>query len=98
MSYDQAGVGALVYENGLAGTLSATRDLVFAVDDLAVPIPPKLLAKQFWDQAKHVRDRTKPLVVQNRLLAYEAETGKRESAGAGDPKFPDHLRDPPTVT
>ena len=78
-TYAQSGFINLVYENSMVGTLSTDHKFVFAVDDLAVPIPPTYLQKQIWDSPQNnhlVNEKVKPLVLQNRLQAFDMETGK----------------------
>jgi len=44
--------------------------------DLAVPIPPKYLLQQFYNNSAFVNDAIKPLVTQNSLWAFEIASGK----------------------
>ncbi|MCI0462193.1 MAG: hypothetical protein L0Z62_35015 [Gemmataceae bacterium] len=73
--YHPSGFVNLVYENSTAGTLSTDHRLVFAVDDLAVPAPPRYLAPQFWNSPQ-VHDEVKPLVKGNSLQAFELDSGR----------------------
>src|SRR5207249_3679453 len=74
--YQPSGFQNLLYENSTVGTLTTDNRLVFAVDDLAVPIPPKYLLQQFYNNSAFVNDAIKPLVMQNSLWAFEIASGK----------------------
>jgi outer membrane protein assembly factor BamB len=74
--YDPSGFINLLFENSVVGTLTTDNRNVYAVDDLAVPIPPKYLLQQFYNQANFVNDAVKPLVMQNSLWAFDAASGK----------------------
>src|SRR5262249_49320155 len=65
----------LLYENSSVGTLSTDHRLVYAVDDLAVPCPPRYLSQFIWNSAQ-VDEKMKRLVKGNSLQAFELETGK----------------------
>ena len=63
--YAPSGFTNLLYENSTVGTLTTDSRNVYAVDDLAVPIPPKYLMQQpvnFWINSSYVNDKVKPLV------------------------------------
>jgi outer membrane protein assembly factor BamB len=74
--YVESGCSNLLYENSTVGTLTTDNRYIYAVDDLAVPIPPRYLQDQYWKQASIVHDSVKPLVVQNWLKAFNIATGK----------------------
>jgi outer membrane protein assembly factor BamB/tetratricopeptide (TPR) repeat protein len=77
--YKQSGLWHLLYENSTVGTLSTDSRNVYAVDDLAVPIPPKYLMQQpvnFWSNSAFVHETIKPLVKGNTLWAFEIPSGK----------------------
>lgn len=78
-----------VYENTLVGTLSADLKQVYAVDDLAIPVPPAFVNQIFGGNPnfgipglpKDIKDR----VLQNSLQAYNIHTGKNAwTLGHGD--------------
>jgi outer membrane protein assembly factor BamB len=74
--YVQSGYSNLLYENSTVGTLTTDNRYIYAVDDLAVPIPPRFLLDANWKQPSIVHDAIKPLVVQNWLKAFNIATGK----------------------
>jgi outer membrane protein assembly factor BamB/tetratricopeptide (TPR) repeat protein len=79
--YKQSGFLNLLYENSTVGTLSTDSRNVYAVDDLAVPIPPKYLMQQpvnFWNNSAFVHETIKPLVKGNTLWAFNIPSGKIE--------------------
>jgi outer membrane protein assembly factor BamB len=79
--YKQSGFLNLLYENSTVGTLSTDSRNVYAVDDLAVPIPPKYLMQQpvnFWNNSAFVHESIKPLVKGNTLWAFNIPSGKIE--------------------
>jgi outer membrane protein assembly factor BamB len=97
-TYRASGFINLVYENSMVGTLSTDHRYVFAVDDLAVPIPPGFLANQIWNtQAGATLEKVKPLVLQNRLQAFELETGKFKWVLPVDPKNKEQMQNDPDV-
>lgn len=78
-----------VYENTLVGTLSADLKQVYAVDDLAIPVPPAFVNQIFGGNPnfgipglpKDIKDR----VLQNSLQSYNIHTGKNAwTLGHGD--------------
>jgi outer membrane protein assembly factor BamB/tetratricopeptide (TPR) repeat protein len=73
--YNTSGFLNLVYENSAVGTLSTDHRLVYAVDDCAVPAPPRYLAQHVWNTPQ-VSDKIKPFIMGNSLQAFELETGK----------------------
>jgi outer membrane protein assembly factor BamB len=74
-----AGWTNLLYENSTVGTLTTDNRNVYAVDDLALPIPPSLLPpSQLWNNSNNVHENLKPLVMQNKLRAYNIVSGKIE--------------------
>jgi outer membrane protein assembly factor BamB len=77
-SYDKSGFSNLVFENSTVGTLTTDNRNVYAIDDLAIPAPPKYLMPQFWSNPKFVDDTVKPLVEQNALRAFSINSGKIE--------------------
>ncbi|MFO0969658.1 MAG: PQQ-binding-like beta-propeller repeat protein [Gemmataceae bacterium] len=68
------GYGSLVYENSLLGTLSTDHKYVYAIDDLAVPIPPDQFQPFIWASA-NVPANIKPLVMSNKLYAIDLVHG-----------------------
>jgi outer membrane protein assembly factor BamB len=85
-NYKPAGLMNLLCENSTAGALSADSRNVYAVDDLALPIPPKYLEQDYWNNSRFVGDDLKKLVKQNRLKAYNIPSGKIEWELGGDSK------------
>ncbi len=69
------GLVGVVPGNAALGTLSCDGSLVYAVDELAVPVPPASLAPDVWASPR-VAGKVKPLVLGNSLHAFELETGK----------------------
>ena len=60
------------------GTLTTDSRHVYAVDDLALPIPPDYLQPPFWSNSTYVHENLKPLVMQNKLRAFNIASGKIE--------------------
>jgi hypothetical protein len=76
-TYSQAGAHVIVFENEQVGALSADAKFIYAVDDLAVPIPPAFLSKNNRGvTADQYHEDAKPRVHWNNLQAFEIETGK----------------------
>jgi outer membrane protein assembly factor BamB len=71
---------SLVYENSLVGTLSSDQTNVYAVDDLAVPLPPQHVMQLFnpnmFGPAGNIPPDVKERVMENSLHAYNIATGK----------------------
>jgi outer membrane protein assembly factor BamB len=74
--YRQSGFNNLLYENSNVGTLTTDNRNVYAVDDLAVPIPPKFLLPNFYGNLGYVSEAAKILVEQNVLCAFDLNSGK----------------------
>jgi outer membrane protein assembly factor BamB len=74
-TYMKSGISNLLYENSTVGTLSTDSRNIYAVDDLALPIPPKYLMQQFWGQPNLVQENVKTMVLQNVLCAFDLATG-----------------------
>jgi outer membrane protein assembly factor BamB len=73
--YEKGGDAGFLFENTLTGTLSADRQHVYALDDLAVPPPGLVFQPAVWNGRLGP---LKPLVVQNNLQAFSVRTGKLE--------------------
>jgi tetratricopeptide (TPR) repeat protein len=67
---------SLVYENSLLGTIATDHRFVYAVDDLAVPALPVALAQYQWNQ-QMMPPKVKELVLANKLVAFELNSGKQ---------------------
>jgi outer membrane protein assembly factor BamB len=67
--YDRLGVSALLFENPMAGALSADGRYAYVIDDLGLPPPP-------GKQPTHPK--LDPLVSQNSLQAFNLRSGKIE--------------------
>jgi outer membrane protein assembly factor BamB len=77
--YSKSGLMNILYENSTVGTLTTDGRYVYAVDDLAIPIPPKYLMQSpvnFWGNAAFVNDAVKPLVKNNMLWAFDTVSGR----------------------
>jgi len=75
-SFNQSpGFISMVYENSAVGTVATDHRLVYAVDDLAVPVPPNIIATMAFNPGA-VPEKIKPLLRQNVLYAFEIEGGK----------------------
>jgi len=68
----------LLFENSSVGTLTTDNRNVYAVDDLALPIPPHYLQQQLWSNPSFVHENLKQLVMLNRLRAFNIASGKIE--------------------
>lgn len=75
MYTNPAAFQSIIYENTLVGTLSSDGRHVFAVDDLAVPVPPNIISSYIWQQ-NQIPDAVRRAVLANSLNAYELQTGK----------------------
>jgi outer membrane protein assembly factor BamB len=76
-----AGFINLVYENSLVGTLSSDLTNVYAIDDLAVPLPPQLAGAFLNPNVNfgvnfNIPQGVKQMITENALHAYEIKTGK----------------------
>ncbi|HYV37682.1 MAG TPA: hypothetical protein VE988_18480, partial [Gemmataceae bacterium] len=76
--YEKSRLTNLLFENSTVGTLTTDNRNVYAVDDLAVPIPPKLLSQNLQEPARS-------LVYHNKLRAYDIGSGKIMWDLPGDP-------------
>jgi outer membrane protein assembly factor BamB len=65
----------LLYENTLTGTLSTDGQNVYAVDDIALPVPPFMLFEQA-NGKRHLFSTLGPWLACNRLRAIDLATGK----------------------
>ena len=75
--YKQAGISNTLFENSTVGALTADNTMVYAVDDLALPIPPQFLEPSaLWSNASYVSYELKRLVMQNKLRAHDISSGK----------------------
>jgi outer membrane protein assembly factor BamB len=89
--YERLGQSALLFENPMAGTLSADGRYVYVIDDLGLPPPPV-------KEALHPK--LEPLVRQNSLQAFDLQSGKiawrlGNSWGKDDPFDGSHWAGPP---
>ncbi|MGF1581265.1 MAG: PQQ-binding-like beta-propeller repeat protein [Gemmataceae bacterium] len=70
----------LVFENSLVGTLSCDQQRVYAVDDLAVPVPPNvaqnLLQNSQFNRGNPFSPKLRKLVMGNSLRAFDTTSGK----------------------
>ncbi|MCI0638280.1 MAG: PQQ-binding-like beta-propeller repeat protein [Gemmataceae bacterium] len=85
------GFSNIVFENSLLGTLSTDNRLVYAVDDLAVPVPGDQIQQFTWNSGNIAAD-VKPLVLQNSLFAIDLISGKciwKLGGGSKDDPFAD---------
>ena len=87
------GYRSFLYDNSLLGTLYADQGMVYAIDDLPIPIPAHLAAS-------FTSPRLKSLVLQNSLLAFSIKQGGKRvwSLGVlpGDAAFhEDSVKDNP---
>lgn len=69
-----AGFTSFLFENSLVGTLSTDHRYVYAIDDLCVPVPGNIFPFG-WNQT-NITQETKDLVMQNKLCAFDLQTGK----------------------
>jgi outer membrane protein assembly factor BamB len=85
-TYHRSDFAYLVFENSTVGTLTTDNRNVYAVDDLAVPAPPKYLQghanNQGWQKVDNI---VKQLIEQNTLWAFNIESGKIEWKLGGSP-------------
>ncbi len=70
----------LVFENSLVGSLSCDQQRVYAVDDLAVPVPPNvaqnLLQNNQFNRGNPFSPKLRELVMGNSLRAFDTNSGK----------------------
>lgn len=77
----------VLYENSTLGTLSTDNNLVFAVDDLAIPPPPQFMQQAMaWGGRANFSRLDEPVNC-NQLMAIELDSGKLkwQVGGKGDP-------------
>lgn len=90
----------LIYENSVNGTLSSDMQNVYAVDDLAIPVPPQKVQQFFfYNQNNGLPSSLKERVLGNSLQAFQISSGKilwRIGLDGKDPEFKDsHFLGPP---
>lgn len=73
--YLNGGNQSILFENSTLGTLSTDNQLVFAVDDLALPPHPQFLQQFMWGGRPNYGE-LEDAVNHNKLVAIELETGK----------------------
>jgi outer membrane protein assembly factor BamB/tetratricopeptide (TPR) repeat protein len=69
------GMQGLLYENTLCGTISSDGRLVFAIDDLPLPVHPQQLL-EIEGGRKHLFSNLKDAIHYNQLVAIDATTGQ----------------------
>lgn len=74
--YISSGSAAVIYENSVLGTLSTDGNLVYAVDDLALPPHPNYMNNFMWGGAPSFGTFLDEARKGNQLRAYDAESGK----------------------
>jgi outer membrane protein assembly factor BamB len=84
--YVQNSWSYLLFENSTVGTLTTDNRNIYAVDDLALPIPPNYLAPNFnfANSAMTVHESLKKLVQENKLRAFNIDSGKIAWELSGD--------------
>ena len=82
------GFANLVFENTTIGAISTDRDLVYYIEDLAVPPPDHVLQVQpnmgFVQATPSLPEKTHKLVMQNSLNAIDVKTGLLKWCLGGD--------------
>jgi outer membrane protein assembly factor BamB/tetratricopeptide (TPR) repeat protein len=90
--YTNAGRPNILFENSTIGTLSTDGNLVFSIDDLAVPPPPQMQGGDIENpripQGATMNKDLKDLILCSRLRAYNFANGKLiwEVGGRGEAK------------
>lgn len=83
--YQGGGHLSLIYENSTLGTLSTDNNLVYFIDDLALPPHPQFLQNFMWGGQPNY-GALADAVTHNRLLAVGLKSGKRvwQAGGRGE--------------
>jgi outer membrane protein assembly factor BamB len=78
--YRNSSLYSILFENSTVGTLTTDNRMVYAVDDLALPIPsnwlPGTQGSTLWTNSNYLSDDLRKLVMQNKLRAHEISSGK----------------------